>query len=290
MKMIKNKFFITFLTLSFASNTFTMEPIEPQKKNELFPFTKLPLEMQYKIILSIINTAASLKDAGQKINALAQTNIELNQLINDPKICLKIIKNLAQRFNCSDQEAALALQTKEAINHLVILDKFVKLCHERNSNAKDFNILYEQYKGYVDLNFIFLWLEDDTTLLIEAVLRNNCSLITALINHGANINQSNLYGTTPLAIAAWNGNINTIKCLLNYPNIVLNQQDKNGRTALLTVSIKEKSIIKLLLDAGVDPELADNEHITLLQKAKSYGNQEIIDLIQNAIDKKHGKK
>ncbi|HEX4068526.1 MAG TPA: ankyrin repeat domain-containing protein, partial [Candidatus Babeliales bacterium] len=86
--------------------------------------------------------------------------------------------------------------------------------------------------------------------------------------------------------------INATKCLLNNPNIAINQQTKTeGWTALLmAIGHRNTLILKLLFDANADPELANNDGLTPLQFAEQIKNQEIIDLIRDAIDKKHGKK
>src|SRR5579872_4024263 len=73
------------------------EPTEP------FSFTDLPQDIQQTIIslLTINSTAKTLQEAAQTINALAKTNKYLNELINDPKFCLQIIKHLSKQFDCS---------------------------------------------------------------------------------------------------------------------------------------------------------------------------------------------
>jgi ankyrin repeat protein len=104
-----------------------------------------------------------------------------------------------------------------------------------------------------------------------------------------------------------------ITFLTNYPHVNINQQDAQGNTALL-IALETKKIIKAkqqiirdiakfviterpatpqedliqaLLDAGADPELANNEGLTPLQAALDSGNQNIIQLIQDAITRKH---
>ncbi|HEX4069031.1 MAG TPA: ankyrin repeat domain-containing protein [Candidatus Babeliales bacterium] len=369
--MIKNKLFITFLILIFASNTHTMKRIRENQPSQSFPFTNLPPEMRYQVMLLLGagSTAQTVEEAGKAINAFAQTSKELHALINDPKICLTIIKNLSQQFECSDEEAAEALQTKEAERRLLIQKQFLNVCKAGKFNEKLFNILYEDYKKYVDLNFTFhdmynYFIEDETdfTLLMLAAEDQDCLFITTVLNYGADINKTNpngttaymialrkgalktikcfvrnfpivvnqqdntgftalmlaakdddcsfihilfnrkanvnaadTEGTTALMMAVENGREHAIKCLLKHPHIAINQQDKKGYTVLLYAfnifrNSKKKLIIKFLLDAGANPEIANHNGDTPLQAAKQTGDQEIIDLIQDAIDKKHGKK
>ncbi|HEX4069032.1 MAG TPA: hypothetical protein VHX42_02950, partial [Candidatus Babeliales bacterium] len=197
--MIKNRFFLAFLTLIFASNIHSMKReretklSQAQPKSQPFPFTHLPPEMQYKIVtlLGAGSTAQTVEDAGKAINAFAHTNTELKILINDPKICLIIIKNLSKQFKCSDQEATEALQTQEAKERLILQQEFLHICEQEDFDEEKFNTLYGLYQQYVDLNFIFSVgrTEDDPsgiheTLLILGAIKNDCLLIRTLLNHG----------------------------------------------------------------------------------------------------------
>ena len=128
------------------------------KSTEFSELTQLPPEDQSRIasFLIINDTTDTLEICGKTINALAQVNKELNELINNPDFCLQVIKRLAQRFNCSDQEVAEALQTKEAKQRLEIQIQFLTTVNQKKFfNEQEFNHLYETYKGYVDLNFTF---------------------------------------------------------------------------------------------------------------------------------------
>lgn len=399
---------------------------------ESLPLAQLPLEVKSKIVslLLLEKSADTLNIATKTINSLTQLNKELSELINNPDFCLHLIKRLAQRFSCSDQEVAEALQTKEAKQRLEIQKQFLTLCQEANFNEEEFNMLYEKYKQYIDLNFIFYSFDPnqkkiEVTLLIEATKKNscpaiqtilkhgaainkatpeggtalmyaaingntntfqclltnpnitidqqdnigvtslmlaamrnncpviqtllthraninkatytgltalmfavgnqqldaiqcllndpnvivdqqddkegtalliaieinNCPIIQTLLKHGANINKTRSNGITPLMFAVMHKNTDTIQCLLNRPNIVIDKQDIEGTTALLgsILFLQDRLIIKQLLDAGADPEIADNKDLTPLQAAQETGDQEIIDLIQNAINKKHRK-
>src|SRR5579862_179235 len=198
----------------------TQEPIEP------FPFIELPEDVQNTIInlLTINVSAKTLKEAAQTINTLAQVNKELNTLINNPDFCLKIIKSLSQKFNCSDAQAAARLKTQEAQNRLSIQKKFSDMCLLYTFDEQKFNLLYEKYKEYVDLNFTSSFMLHDLggnvitgTLLMQAASRDNCSVIQILLNYGADITKTNLNGNTALIIAVDLSHIKAIECLLNNP-------------------------------------------------------------------------
>lgn len=292
----KNNHFIAFLLITFTYNAYNMEPIEPQKEYASFPLGDLPPEIQYHIV-QLLSISKTIKEAGKAINAFAQTSQELYQLINDPQICLKIIKNISQQFNCSDQEAAKALQILEAKKRLEVQMKFWNLCNQEDSTEEEFNFLYTTYKEYVDLDFTYSFFDkslrkyDATLLMYEARLPFNHSIIPTLLKHEANINKANSNGNTVLMIVAYHNKIETVQYLLSYPNIAVNQQNKQGETALIDAIVAEnQSIIELLLDAGANPKIANNNGLTPLELAEQMGDQEIIKLLKDAIARQHGEK
>jgi hypothetical protein len=332
--MIKNRFFIAFLILSFASNNHTMEPIEEPMSKELTwqdyiayigdvllgdaelitdessPLAQLPLEIKSKVVSFLIteNVTNNLKSCGKTINSLAQLTSKLNKLINNPDFCLKLIKNLAQRFNCSDQKAAEALQTEEAKRRLQIQKKFLAMCRDMDKTRFDhyFNSLYTEYQEYVDLNFTYYLRGFEqslpTNLLIVSIVTDDITKSRAKTNyllntHAINVNNEG-YGISPLTFAIQIQNLSIMQLLCNYPTININQKNKSsGDTPLITTIVDNNTNlefklngVQLLLNAGADPELANSNGLTPLQAAKESGDQEIIDLIQNAIDNKHGKK
>src|SRR4029079_10325283 len=81
--------------------------------------------------------------------------------------------------------------------------------------------------------------------LIHAALENKCRSIQILVNHGADINKTTLWGSTALILAAVKGNINAVQCLLDNLDINIDQQDDYGTalTAALLFAEKNKVII-----------------------------------------------
>jgi ankyrin repeat protein len=128
---------------------------------------------------------------------------------------------------------------------------------------------------------------EEETFLTLAIKNKNCPFIKILLDYGTNIHQISR-GKTPLMVAVFHQDITTIECLLKNPNIIINQQTNTGLTALIwAIFSQNKSIINLLLNAGADPEIANDKGNTPLQMAETIKKPKIIDLIQKAIDKKH---
>ena len=280
-----------FLLLATILNPHKMHSMEQPNKEqeESFAFTELLPEMQYYFtkLLAQSSIATTVEEAGKIINALTQTNKEFLELINNPLFCLRVIKSLAQQFACSDQQAAEALQTKEAKHRLEIQKQFLILCQQENFNEQEFNLLYEQHKAYVDLNFTFYIVNPEQkkleiTLLIQAAIQNNCPAIQTILKHGADINKATSSGETALIYMSTLQYTEAIQCLLNSTHIAIDQQDTDGWTALMfAAENNECPIIRLLLSHGADINKADNHGFTALMLAVANEHMEAIQCLLN---------
>ena len=79
-------------------------------------FIQLPKEIRNEIIklVSLNNTAPSLEYAAKTINALSLVNKDLNETINDPIFCLKLIKHLSIKFDRANMDVCKILPKRAA--------------------------------------------------------------------------------------------------------------------------------------------------------------------------------
>jgi ankyrin repeat protein len=272
-------------------------------------FSDLPIEVQTTIIQLFAKSCAdtTLKDAAKTINSLAQTSTHLNNLINNPDIDLQLIKSRAKQFNVSDLKVAKELQTKASKVQLKIqlaLAKIIKdtieeqenngVLPQLNSLVEGFEVKNKLYK--VDLNFTYRWnqrSQEYSSPLMYAVQNDNKFLIQYLLKHDANINQAGFNGKTPLMYA---DNPDIITFLIKQPGLNINQQDTSGNTALLRAiqhyfpedrenRDQDIAVIQTLIDNGANPTIANNTGDGPLKAAQATGDQEVIDIVQEAIDK-----
>lgn len=170
--------------------------------NDPTPFIGLPKDVQNIIIGLIISgrQAKSLKEATGCINSLAQVNKHLNETLNNPLYCFKIIKTFATRFNVSDERVCRMLQTNMAKSILANQIKLYQLCSDINSSqaklTKKFNKLL---KNNIDLNFTYG--HNQTTALIVAASKQKPIMVELLLQSGADPEIADEYGTTPLIVA-----------------------------------------------------------------------------------------
>ncbi len=176
MKMTKKKSLIAALLLVIANNTYTRDQNEswlntvrdvlfgelqningilfpaPGKTN---PFAMLPQEMRNKIVGLLIAdlNAHSLQESIEAIQALAVVNKELNKLLNDPAVCLGIIKNLAHRFKLSVEKAAFYLGLKSSKERVALQEQLIKALEKNNIPAQDVLRLIQEG---ADVNFTMI--------------------------------------------------------------------------------------------------------------------------------------
>ena len=102
---------------------------------------------------------------------------------------------------------------------------------------------------------------------------------------GADLKSVNRYGGTALIPAAHHGHVEVVRYLLT-TGIDIDHVNNLGWTALLEAVILGdggpvyQQIVELLLQAGADRSIGDNQGVTALDHAKSRGQSEIVRLLE----------
>lgn len=120
--------------------------------------------------------------------------------------------------------------------------------------------------------------------LIAAISRRYTDVAAFLIQSGANVDRRTKEGSHPLGYAACSKNLELLKTVVaGCPNV--NVRSSLGRTPLL-LAIEGGWLegVKLLLDHGADPLLADDAGTTPLAAARKSRNQELIRLIESRLE------
>src|SRR5690606_6107307 len=139
----------------------------------------------------------------------------------------------------------------------------------------------EELKALISINpdTINVINENGYTPLTLAAYSANDAVALYLVDKVKDINGNSKYGT-PLAAAVFKGRTDIVKALLNAkanPNIA----DTNGSTTLhYAIMMNEETIIKLLIEAKADVNAKDNRGKSALDYAEMTKNENIILLLK----------
>jgi hypothetical protein len=268
------------------------KPIE-HKKFFIEPSLSAVLEQKIISIAGLCCTYPSLKDATMMISNLVRVNNFFNTAINGTAQTLDLVKRLSQNFRCSNMTVATTLQTLAA-HHRCLMQESPRMdylhCHITSQNLN-------KLKRYgFDVNFTYKTIFP--TLLIQAInSRSNgvVNSINALINNGANINQSDSSGKNAIMWAMEGNKKELIQLFLDHPHLDVNYTD-NGNYNLLHCCIKTMlkydcfngrrsndydfmlDVMQQLLEKGANPTIKNNSGETPLEYALAESGKEQLRL------------
>lgn len=127
----------------------------------------------------------------------------------------------------------------------------------------------------------------DDSPYLYAGAEGRLQILKMTIEAGADLSSVNRYGGTALIPAAHHGHVDTVRYLLS-TDTDINHVNFLGWTALLEAIILGdggpvyQTIVKLLLDAGADPGIRDNDMVSPLEHARQRNYQAIIQLLEQA--------
>jgi len=276
----------------------------------------IPSEISAKVFDLLCFASPTLCDGARCINHFSGVSKSMNILIKDNTIPL--IKKLSDAYECSHEYAARVLQTKTASKIVLKQLGFAAMCASNNSYSciSPQDSLHIK-KSKIDLNFTYG--KKRATQLISVLdyatmHAVNPYIVEWLIANGADINVVDRNGSTAPFIALdtfYNSDKQFIEYFWDHPSFNINDIKWYGRKKTLLMQIisllqsrnpnqsvhEGKRSIRLgllhnLLARGADPELEcktkrPNIPTTPLALAEQFNDQEVIDIIKDAIAKKH---
>ena len=89
--------------------------------------------------------------------------------------------------------------------------------------------------------------------------------------------------TEELLTAARAGHADTVRTLLSQPDAKINGRDENGNTALIEAArFGHDQVVQVLLTAGADPKLKNNEGKTAMMLAVQGGHDDVVRVLKTA--------
>jgi uncharacterized protein len=123
---------------------------------------------------------------------------------------------------------------------------------------------------------------DGTTALHWAAYHEDAETVALLVGAGANVNAANRYGVPPLVVACLNGNAGVVKLLLD-AGADANTTAKGGETALLIAARSGKvEAVKALLVRGARHDARERRGQTALMWAAAEGHAAVVRALVEA--------
>lgn len=116
----------------------------------------------------------------------------------------------------------------------------------------------------------------------------NIPILKMCLANGADFNLFNRYGGSALIPAAEKGHLEIVEILTQIPGYPIDHINNLGWTALLEAIIlgnngdTQVAIVKTLVDAGSDVNIADKDGVTPLQHAKKRAMDKIVEILLKA--------
>lgn len=232
--------------------------------------------------ISLLILAITL--AGSEINMdslLLSGKQQTTQVVNEEMD--KLNRALLKAANQGDKEAISKLLTDGAdIDATDERGRTSVMIAVHTNQLELFTFLVEQGAN------INIWDNQLDNPLLYAGAEGKLDFLKAAIAAGADTTITNRYGGTALIPAADRGHVEIVRELLMNSDVDVNHVNNLGWTALLEAIIlgdggkNHQEIVNLLIEHGVDVNLADRSGVTPLQHAKKQGYQEMVDVLTSA--------
>ncbi len=179
-------------------------------------------------------------------------------------ICTNV-KSYVEKEICSDDRLSrLDVILSEAYQQAIISTnnspnvraKQRQWLREKRDSCKDIACIRQAYELRVtELRKLYGTSNDR---LYDAATLGDAELIEKLAAEGTNINVTNKYGMTPLLYATnWN-RLDAVRTLIRLGADV--RYHRNGESALFIATARDTEIVRLLLEAGADPNLVTEKY------------------------------
>ena len=124
---------------------------------------------------------------------------------------------------------------------------------------------------------------DGMTALSGSCGKGHLEVVELLLSRGADPTIGDEIGFTPLMNATFEGHVDVVRCLARNKAVraTMDVQDGNGHTSpWLASCLGYTEIVKLLVDAGANPIMADRNGVTSMDIARRNGHDECTHILE----------
>ena len=248
-----------------------------------------------EIVLSLIRAGADLNIANDKGDTALHVAVEAGHVavveaLVDNGMDVDLLREIV-----SVRRRLLAVMEASMNGDVDMLDIILKHSRDVNFRSADGEttaLLCATLSGAVDAVKLLLSqktievdLADDDgwTPLICAANYESTSIIPHLVSHGADLNQLDRCGRTPIMITVQANYTETAKALLSFPGVDVNTTSCYEDRAPLhyAVSWGNAELVELLIAYGADLHIRDDvNYFTPLDYARYFNDRSIIDLLK----------
>jgi len=216
----------------------------------------------------------------EELKEMVKKGADLNERDSDGRSLLSLVSCIGRRDN-----AEILLS-----NGATFCDVQEKLYSAAEGNIPEY--LLEAIEEGADVNAVSYYLE--YTALMLAADNGSCETLEILIDKGADLEAKNDYGMTPLYIAAWSGKPECVKILIE-KGADINACDQWGDSPAAAIcgleppweyainahSKEQLLALELLLEAGANPDLVNDDGETALDLAEKNTYISAANLLKN---------
>lgn len=121
------------------------------------------------------------------------------------------------------------------------------------------------------------------TPMMVAVFHQQLPVVEVLLEHDAHACAADIQGNTPLMTAVYQGSTKIAERLI--PLCHVDQRNRAGQTALMIAALSgQTDAAKWLLDAGADTSMVNSRGETAGSIAVRQGNVELIEILDNILE------
>ena len=123
---------------------------------------------------------------------------------------------------------------------------------------------------------------DEESEVLKAARKGEPQLLATLLSKGAEVDEADRQGFTPLMAASKVGDSRVLEVILNHrPNV--DRKNKAGATALMIAAkYGHKNVVKELLERGADPTLTNNFGDTAADFARRHEQRVVYGILKKA--------